>query len=89
MTKDYYKIKSLKHVASCMNVSRRKWDEYMEGAVKANGRKVRRLIKQHLPKLYTELGLNFHNPYECKCQRTKTHFIYVHSSIEYFLKVER
>jgi len=86
--KNYYNIKKLIHVDSCVGISQYQWDKYMNGAVKANGSKIRELIKTHIPTLYKALALEFYNPYESHCQRTKTHFIYVHSGIEYFLRFE-
>lgn len=71
----------------CVNVSEREWDELMKGAKKANGSKIRGMIKKQLPDLYKDLTLNFHNPYESQSQKTKTHYIYVWSAIEYFLKI--
>ena len=71
----------------CADISGRKWDKLMDGAVKANGFKIRGMIKEQLPELYEELSLDFYNPYEQQSQRTKTHLIYVHSAIEYFLKI--
>ena len=70
----------------CTSISEKEWDKLMKGAVKANGSKIRRLIKQQLPDLYEALALNFHNPYEAQAVRTKTHFVYVHSAIEYFIR---
>jgi hypothetical protein len=71
---------------TCEGVSLQKWNSLMKEAVKANGSKIRQLIKEQIPSLYHALALNFYNPYEANCKRTKTHYIYVHSSIEYFLR---
>lgn len=81
-----YNIKTLCLQDTCQGISMNKFNKYMENSVKANGLKIRKLIKLHLPDLFKELSLEFYNPYECQSKRTKTHFIYVHSSIEYFLK---
>jgi len=83
-----YEIRTLKYDTDCTRITARKWDSLMEGAVKANGRKIRSLIRKFLPDLYENLALNFYNPYEHQCVRTKTHFVYIHSGIEYFLKYE-
>ena len=72
---------------NCTSVSLRRWEYLMEGAVKANGEKIKAIIKKHLPELYEEIGLNFYNPYQHQSQRTKTHLVYVHSAIEYFIKI--
>lgn len=72
---------------TCVGIGIPKWNSLMEGAVKADGSKIRRMIKEQLPELYKNLALNYHNPYESSCVRTNTHLIYVHSGIEYFLKI--
>jgi hypothetical protein len=82
---NYKKIKLTGLSCSCVGITQRKWDFLMEDSVKANGREIRRLIKRDLPELYCELGLKYYNPYESSCRRTKTHMIYVHSAIEYFI----
>lgn len=56
----------------------------MKGAKRTNKQKLNNLIKKELPKLYHDLALNFYNPYNY--YKTKTHFILIHSSIEYFIK---
>lgn len=58
----------------------------MEGTTKADGEQIRRLIKLHMPELYHDLLLEFYNPYEAKCVKKEGLLVYVHSSIEYFLK---
>ncbi|MCP4016524.1 MAG: hypothetical protein GY735_10440 [Delftia sp.] len=88
MKKDIYKPKRLSIENTCSSCSIDDFNEYMKGAKKANGSKIRRLIKKHLPGLYNQLCLDFKNPYESQSQKTKTHFIYVHSAIEYFIKIE-
>ena len=55
----------------------------MTGARKASYKNLKRKIKSELPELYYALGLNFPNPQACK--QTKTHYILVHSAIEYFI----
>lgn len=89
MKQEIYQVSGLIFEATCVGIGQRQWDKYMKGAVKANGSKIRRLIKRHFPDLYYSIGLEFYNPYESKSKRTKTHFVYVHSGIEYFLKIIR
>ena len=85
--KDYYsEIKHLTLVASCGDISPIKWERFMNNTKKANGSKIRKLIKKHIPSLYESLGLEFFNPYECQCRRKENLFVYVHSNIEYFLE---
>jgi len=74
-------------VATCEGITISEWENFMQGAVKANGLKIRRLIKKHLPDLYFNLCLDFRNPYEHQAKRKDGLFIYVHSAIEYFIKI--
>jgi len=83
-----YDIKRLEYECDCTSISIQKWNRLMEDSVKANGSKIKSLIKKHIPSLYESLALNFYNPYQSNSVRTKTHFIYIHSGIEYFLKFE-
>lgn len=72
---------------TCVGISIYKHEKLMKGAKKANGKKIRQMIKKQLPDLYRDLSLDFYNPYENQSKRTDTHLIYIHSSIEYFLKI--
>ena len=71
---------------SCMSVSISEWNSYMKGARKASYKNLVKKIKRELPDLYQALALEFPNPYDKKCQQTGTHYILVHSAIEYFIK---
>lgn len=82
----HYEVSGLKYQANCTSISQAKWNRLMKDSVKANGSQIRKLIKKFLPDLYEELALQYYNPYEHQCKRTETHYIYVHSGIEYFLK---
>ena len=57
----------------------------MKGAKKASYKRLVSRIKNELPSLYTELSLQFPNPYADQCRQTKTHYILVHSAIEFFI----
>jgi hypothetical protein len=57
----------------------------MKGNKPLNYEWLRRKVKKHLPELYDSLGLDYYNPYENQTRVTKTHYILVHSSIEYFI----
>lgn len=82
----YENITQLHYECCCVDITQRKWDCLMYKARKANGSKIRKLIKKLLPEVYESLALEFPNPYEHQCVKTTTHLIYVHSGIEYFLK---
>lgn len=77
----------LKYVFNCTEITSTRWIELMEGAKKANGSKIKGMIKKQFPELYNGLCLDFPNPYEQNRKRTKTHYIYVYSAIEYFFKI--
>lgn len=57
----------------------------MKGARKCSYKRLVKRIKVELPSLYKALALQFYNPFEEQCRQTRTHFILVHSGIEYFL----
>lgn len=71
---------------TCADVSIDKWNELMKGARKASYNRLVAKIKRELPELYKELTLEYYNPWEEKCQQTKTHYILVHSATEYFIR---
>ena len=70
---------------TCININ--EWERLMENAVETDGQELREMIKIHEPDLYESLALDFRNPYEGQSQKTDTHYIYVHSAIEYFLLI--
>jgi hypothetical protein len=69
---------------NCTNISLTKWNQLMEGAKRMDKRKLHKLVKSNCPNLYKGLSLHLHNPYNY--YKTKTHYILVHSGIEYFLR---
>ena len=71
---------------TCADVSADKWDELMRGARKCSYKRLVKKVKEELPMLYNELSLEFYNPYENDCKQTKTHYVLVHSAIEYFIR---
>jgi len=81
----YNSIQGMSLQCSCPEISITQWDQLMKGHKRANKKRAERLIKQHLPGLFDALALEFYNPYNCL--RTETHLIYVHSGIEYFIKI--
>lgn len=86
IAKHFYRdIHSLTYETNCVVIGVKEWDRLMEGAVRANHKKVNNLVKLLIPDLYEDLALELCNPYNY--YRTKTHLVLVHSSIEYFLKI--
>lgn len=80
------RVNSMDLIATCASVNISQWDKYMKGTRKANGSRIRRLIKNHLPDLYDDLALEFYNPYESSSVKKQGLLVYVHSGIEYFIK---
>ena len=72
--------------ATCGNITTDKWNELMKGAKPINYHWLINKIKRELPHLYNKLMLNYYNPYANQCKVTKTHYILVHSMIEYFIR---
>jgi len=62
----------------------------LEISIKGNYRKVVKLIKQHLPDLYDDLGLNYYNPWCSQTYRSKDgrYIIITHSMIEYLFETD-
>lgn len=81
------RIRSLRLVCTCSQITLPRWEQLMAGATRANKRVINRLIREHLPDLYRELRLDLHNPYAYF--KTRDHLIMVHSGIEYFLAYGR
>lgn len=71
---------------NCSDICLSKWNQLMKGARPINYQWLIRKIKKHLPHLYEVLLLEFYNPYWNQCKSTKTHYILVHSGIEYFIR---
>lgn len=72
---------------TCSSITETEWNKLYKGSRKANGKKIRMLIKKHLPELYEALSLNLNNPFEEQSVRTETHLIYIWSATDYFLKI--
>ena len=71
---------------TCGNITADKWNELMKGAKPINYHWLINKIKRELPHLYNKLTLDYYNPYANQCKVTKTHYILVHSMIEYFIR---
>jgi len=74
-------------IGTCISFKQSTIEHIMNDAVKADGRQIRRLIRIHLPDLYHSLALKYYNPYERQSKRTDQYLIYVHSNIEYFIRI--
>lgn len=71
---------------SCIGISVEMWNELMKGARRASYPRLVARIKRELPTLFQALALDFYNPWENECKQTRTHYILVHSAIEYFIR---
>ena len=71
---------------TCCEITLDKWNDLMKGAKPINYDWLKNKIRKHLPDLYKDLYLDYNNPYGQQSRVTKTHYILVHSSIEYFIK---
>ena len=81
----YNSIQDMSLECSCAGISLAEWEKLMKDHKRADKKRVEVLIKKHLPDLFKCLALEFYNPYYC--HKTKTHLIYVHSGIEYFIRI--
>jgi hypothetical protein len=79
--------KGIYFYTDCTSINITKHEKLMSNSTKANGKKIRKLIKENCPDLAESLGLNFPNPYEHKSRKKEGLLIYVHSAIEYFFKI--
>ena len=73
----------LEHI--CTNITPSKWDALMKGSKPINYNWLKNKVRKHLPELYSALSLDYNNPYGHQSKVTKTHYILVHSAIEYFI----
>lgn len=70
----------------CEDITFDKWKVLMHGARKCSYKSLIFKIKREIPSLYEQLMLDVPNPYAEQCRQTDTHYILVHSMIEYFIR---
>lgn len=70
---------------TCVGLPPAKWEALTKGARKASYKRLIRRVKVEIPDLYRELSLQYFNPWERECRQTPTHYILVHSAVEYFI----
>lgn len=75
----------MRYECCCEDISFDKWKQLMKGARKCSYKRLVKKIKENIPELYNRLVLDIPNPYAESCRQTKTHYILVHSMIEYFI----
>lgn len=71
---------------NCTEISITEWNRLMKYARPCSYNRLIRKIKIEIPALYEALALEFPNPYAAQCKMTPTHYILVHSAIEYFIR---
>ena len=76
----------MRYECCCSDISFDEWKTLMHGARKCSYEKLVNKIKKELPRLYDKLLLDVPNPYAGQCKQTDTHYILVHSMIEYFIR---
>lgn len=76
------------YIASCIDIDINTFNKLMKNSKPCSGSRLRNEIKRHLPFLYNQLALDFYNPFEHRCRRKKGLAIYVHSGIEYFIRID-
>lgn len=77
---------SLQYECCCNDCGTDKWDKLMTGKRPCSYKRLVSLIKRDYPDMYKRMKLSLHNPYESMCGQTKTHYIFVHSFVEYFFR---
>lgn len=80
----YKSIKSMQLVATCVEITPKRWEKYMEGSTKANYQKIHALIHKNFPE-YNWITEN--NPYKYYYRKKSNMIILVHSAIEYFFVI--
>ena len=70
----------------CGDITFDEWKVLMSGARKCSYKRLISKIKREIPSLYEQFMLDVPNPYAEQCRQTDTHYILVHSMIEYFIR---
>lgn len=79
-------MEKIEYETNCTCIDIQEWEKLMKGAKQFSYSKLKKLIKEQVPELYDSLALDFYNPWEDATKETKTHYILVHSGIEYFFR---
>lgn len=72
--------------STCIDMSAEKIQNILEHSKPINYKWLVSKIRKHLPELYSDLCLDFYNPYKNQCRVTKEYYILVHSAIEFFIR---
>lgn len=71
---------------TCLDIDIGRWEQLLNDSQPINYDWLVMKIKKQMPDLYERLALQFYNPYCENAKVTKTHYVLVHSAIEYFIK---
>ena len=76
----------IRYVSNCTELRLSEWERLMKGARPCSYEGLVAQILTDEPGIYHSLLLNLFNPYAGQCAETDTHYILVHSIIEYFFE---
>ena len=76
----------IRYTTSCCEINQSEVDRLMEGARPCSYDNLVAQIRTDEPDIYRKLALDWSNPYAKQCTETDTHYILVHSLIEYFFE---
>ena len=76
----------IEYDTSCTGIDLDEFERLMHNMKQCSYNTLIKLIKRDEPDFYRDLSLDLLNPWAEQCGQTRTHFIFVHSGIEYFFK---
>ena len=77
----------IQYECCCADVTERRWEQLMKGHKPCSYKRLVSLIQRDCPSMYNTLQLYLGNPYSGQCCKTRTHYVLVHSAIEYFFSI--
>ena len=81
-------IDTIEFIGRCSDLNISQIDKLLSDTTKANGKRIRCIIRHFMPEFDDELKFDYYNPYEYKSVKKKDLLVYVHSGIEYFFKIK-
>jgi len=76
----------MRYVCCCADVTIDEWNKLMADSYEVDYEELTKKVQRELPWLYNKLCLECYNPYGYQSCQTATHYILVHSAIEYFIE---
>ena len=83
---DWSNYMEICYETSCVGIDMDHFDELMHNMKQYSYRTLIKLIQRDEPEMYHDLRLDLLNPWADQCGQTDTHFMLIHSGIEYFFK---